>query len=108
MTPAEYQVMRALWDLGAGTVAAIHEAIPRRRAVAYNTVLTQVRLLHRKGWVQRESVGRAHVYRTRFEREDVLRVVVQQVADHYFEGRADDLGTFLERELGSRPLAERD
>lgn len=95
VTPAEFHVMRALWELGAGTVAAIHEAIPRRKKLAYNTVLTQVRLLHGKGYLQREAVGRAHVYRPRVDRVAVLRTVVRQLADNYFEGNADALARFL-------------
>jgi len=95
VTPAEYLVMRALWDLGAGTVAAIHAAIPGRRALAYNTVLTQVRLLHAKGWVAREAVGRAHVYRPRHDREAVLRAVLRQLVESYFDGRPAALAAFL-------------
>ena len=95
VTPAEYQVLRGLWELGAGTVAAVHAVIPGRKRVSYNTVLTQVRLLHEKGYLHRESVGRAHVYRPRVDRREVLRRVVRQFADNYFDGSAEALQIYL-------------
>jgi predicted transcriptional regulator len=95
VTPAEFRVLEVLWGLGAGTVAAIHASFPRRRPLAYNTVLTQVRLLHAKGYVQREAVGRAHVYRPRFDRDQVLQRVVRSFAVDYFAGDVETLAAFV-------------
>ncbi len=89
--------MEVLWSLGVGTVAAVHAGFPRARRVAYNTVLTQVRLLHRKGYLAREPVGRAHVYRPRIDRDETLRRVVRQVADQYFGGSLDEMARFVGR-----------
>ncbi len=96
VTPAEFRVLQLLWELGVGTVAAIHGSFPRSRPLAYNTVLTQVRLLHAKGYLQREAVGRAHVYRSRFDRDQVLQRVLRSFAQDYFEGDCSDLASFLE------------
>lgn len=95
VTPAEFRVLQVLWELGAGTVAAIHGSFPRSRPLAYNTVLTQVRLLHSKGYLQREAVGRAHVYRSRFDRDQVLQRVLRAFAGDYFEGDCSHLAAFL-------------
>ena len=110
VTPAEFRVLQVLWDLGAGTVAAIHSSFPRSRPLAYNTVLTQVRLLHSKGYVQREAVGRAHVYRPRFDRDQVLTRVVRSFATDYFEGDAAALAGFLSESglATARSAPERD
>jgi predicted transcriptional regulator len=40
------------------------------REPAYNTVLTVVEILYRKGWLERERDGRAFRYRTTVSRED--------------------------------------
>jgi len=96
VTPAEFRVLQVLWELGVGTVAAIHGSFPRSRPLAYNTVLTQVRLLHSKGYLQRESVGRAHVYRSRLDRDQVLQRVLRSFADEYFDGDCGSLASFLE------------
>jgi len=98
VTPAEFQLLLVLWDLGVGSVAAIHAGLPRTRKVAYNTVLTQVRLLHEKGYVLREAVGRSHVYRPRWSREEVLRRIVDEFLKHYFEGSAEGCARFLGRD----------
>ena len=96
VTPAEFRVLQVLWELGAGTVSAIHGSFPRSRPLAYNTVLTQVRLLHAKGYLQREAVGRAHVYRSRFDRDQVLQRVLRAFAEDYFGGDCTTLAAFLD------------
>lgn len=88
-------MLQVLWELGVGTVAAIHGSFPPSRPLAYNTVLTQVRLLHSKGYLQREAVGRAHVYRSRFDRDQVLERVLKAFAEDYFEGDCTQLAGFL-------------
>ena len=40
------------------------------REPAYNTVLTVVEILYRKGWLEREKDGRAYRYRATVTRED--------------------------------------
>src|SRR6266571_3342793 len=40
------------------------------REPAYNTVLTVVEILYRKGWLERERDGRAYRYRATVTRED--------------------------------------
>lgn len=108
VTPAEFRVLQVLWELGAGTVAAIHASFPRSRPLAYNTVLTQVRLLHSKGYVHREAVGRAHVYRPRLDRDQVLLRVVRAFAADYFEGEPSALAGFLAESGLSRPAPPRE
>ncbi len=100
-------MLQVLWELGVGTVAAIHGSFPRSRPLAYNTVLTQVRLLHAKGYLQRESVGRAHVYRSRLDRDQVLQRVLRSFADEYFDGDCGSLASFLQDSgLAAPPHAE--
>ena len=41
-----------------------------RREPAYNTVLTEVEILYRKGWLARERDGRAYRYQATASRED--------------------------------------
>jgi predicted transcriptional regulator len=61
----ESAVMQRLWDRGApATVREVHADLVRQRELAYTTVLTVMEKLYRKGFLDREPQGRAHVYRT--------------------------------------------
>ena len=55
LTEAELRLMDVLWDKGAATVGEVAEALPRGVDLAYNTVLTTLRILEEKGYVDRKS-----------------------------------------------------
>ena len=61
LTEGELRIMEVLWRLGKGTVAEVAEAMPPP-PVAYNTVLTTLRILEQKGHVAHEEAGRAYIY----------------------------------------------
>jgi len=66
----EAAIMDQLWRDGGGlTVREIHTALTADRELAYNTVLTVTDNLYKKGWLTRESAGRAHRYHPKASRE---------------------------------------
>lgn len=67
-TERELDVMAVLWDAGSGTVAEVKEGIEDE--LAYTTVLTILRTLEQKGFVDHEEEGRAHRYLPLVSRED--------------------------------------
>ena len=67
----EAAIMDQLWQHGDGlTVREIHTALTVDRDLAYNTVLTVTDNLYKKGWLRRESAGRAHRYHPKASREE--------------------------------------
>ncbi len=52
LTGAELRIMDVLWQKGPGTVQQVLDWLPAKPALAYNSVLTTVRILERKGYVQ--------------------------------------------------------
>ena len=65
LTEAEQRLMDILWSLESGTVSEIAEALPKNLDLAYNTVLTIMRILEDKGYVRHTKAkdGRAFIYR---------------------------------------------
>ncbi len=59
-TERELDIMNVLWDRGSGTVAEVKDAIEDE--LAYTTVLTILRTLEEKGFVDHEEEGRAYRY----------------------------------------------
>ncbi len=67
----EAAIMERVWSAaGPVLVRDIHDALRPDREPAYNTVLTVVEILYRKGWLAREKDGRAFRYRATVTRDD--------------------------------------
>jgi predicted transcriptional regulator len=62
LTEAELRLMDVLWEKGPSTVQQVLVALPKRPALAYNSVLTTMRILEKKGYVEHRKDGRAHIY----------------------------------------------
>jgi predicted transcriptional regulator len=77
--------MHILWEKGAATVSDVVEALPKRLALAYNTVLTTLRILEKKGYVRHEKAGRAFVYSPVVDRSQASRSAVKQVVTRFFD-----------------------
>ena len=87
LTEAELRIMQALWKIGQGTVAEAHAALPEPDSLAYNTVLTTLRILEDKGYVRHEAgPGRAYIYMPIVDREAARRETLGQVVRQFFDG----------------------
>ncbi len=49
LTEAELRIMNVLWDRGSSTVHEVLQFLPDKPPLAYNSVLTIVRILEKKG-----------------------------------------------------------
>jgi len=84
LTEAELRIMNVLWDKGPGTVHDVLQALPERPALAYNSVLTIVRILETKGYVKHVKDKRAHVYMPSIDRKDATRSEVSHLVSRFF------------------------
>jgi predicted transcriptional regulator len=65
----EAAIMDRIWSADQPLlVREVHAALPPGRA--YNTVLTVVEILYRKGWLSRQKDGRAYRYRATTSRAE--------------------------------------
>jgi len=85
LTEAELRLMDVLWEKGPATVQQVLDALPRRPALAYNSVLTTIRILEKKGYVKHAKDGRAHVYRPLVERADATRSEISHLLHRFFK-----------------------
>jgi len=92
LSETELEVLRALWDRGAGTVREINELLAERgRRWAYTTVLTLLARLEGKGYVASDKSGVAHVFRPLVTREKLLSQRLDTLAAELCEGTATPL-----------------
>jgi BlaI family penicillinase repressor len=92
MTPAELRVIKALWELGRGSVAEVRAELQQRGTeLAYTTVMTMLGRLATKGALLVDKTREPFVYRPAHRRESVLRERLRAFVRDVFDGRADSL-----------------
>src|ERR1700758_2620350 len=91
LTEAELRLMNVLWQRGSGTVQQVLEALPPRPALAYNSVLTTIRMLEKKGYVEHIKEGRAHVYVPLIQRKDATRSEIRHLVSRFFRDSHEQL-----------------
>jgi predicted transcriptional regulator len=94
LTEAELRLMDVLWDRGSATVAEVTAALPPP-PIAYNSVLTTMRILEQKGYVSHEEAGRAFVYTPLVPREAAAQNAVGHVLSRFFDNSAGSLALRL-------------
>jgi len=83
--------MNVLWSRDRGTVGDVVDALDESPRPAYNTVLTMLRILERKGYVTHEVDGRTFIYRASDERQNVAVRAVKSIIDRFCGGSAEEL-----------------
>jgi predicted transcriptional regulator len=86
MTDGELRLMQVLWDKGEATVGEVVEAVKTRPKPAYNTVLTLLRIMEKKGYVSHRKDGRAFIFRPEVERADASRSALLTLVNRFFDG----------------------
>lgn len=85
LTEAELRLMDVLWQKGSATVQQVLDALSQKPALAYNSVLTTIRILENKGYVRHVKDGRAHVYRPTVERREASRSEIRHLVNRFFK-----------------------
>ena len=91
LTEAELRLMEVLWQNGPATVHQVLEALPGKPALAYNSVLTTIRILEKKGYVQHIKDGRAHIYTALVGREEATKFEIRNLVSRFFRNSHEAL-----------------
>jgi predicted transcriptional regulator len=84
LTEAELRLMEVLWQNGPATVQEILQGLPETAPLAYNSVLTTIRILEQKGYVKHVKDGRAHVYTALVQRQEATRSEIRRLVNRFF------------------------
>lgn len=88
-TEKELEILRILWELGEATTRQVQQRLPGERH--YNSVLTIIRVLERKGHVTHRAEGKTHVYRALQQPEKSKGRVLSHLIRQVFGGSAASL-----------------
>jgi BlaI family penicillinase repressor len=91
ISPAESQIMEALWREGALSADGVVAAVGAEQGWAPGTVKTLIARLLKKGAIVAARVEGQHRYRPLFPRESYIRVESQNLVDRLFGGEVAPL-----------------
>jgi predicted transcriptional regulator len=86
LTDGELRLMRVLWERGEATVGVVVDALKIRPKPAYNSVLTVLRIMEKKGYVTHRKDGRAFTFVPAIARSDASRSALKTLVNRFFEG----------------------
>src|SRR5262245_47712535 len=88
-TERELEIMQILWEKKEATVRDIQQALPPGRH--YNTILTIIRVLERKGHINHRQEGRGFVYRALAHPERSRSRALSYLIDSVFGGSSESV-----------------
>ena len=92
LTAHELELMKIVWRHDEPvTVRDVYEELRARRAVAYTTVMTNMKTLEQKGYLKTTLQDRAHLYRPAKPKQQVVGAMVRDFVDRVFNGSARPL-----------------
>ena len=103
LTDAELRVMRVLWQKGSGTVQQVLDSLTERPVLAYNSILTTIRILERKGYLKHSKDGRAHIYSPVVQQQDATRTEIRHLVSRFFRDSHEDLVLNILEDRGVHP-----
>jgi BlaI family transcriptional regulator, penicillinase repressor len=86
-TDREVEILKVLWELGEGSVRAVHQRLAEATGLHFNTIQTQLRIMDDKRLVSHRRVGRTFLYKPRCTREQMSSRFLHKV----FDGALDQL-----------------
>jgi predicted transcriptional regulator len=93
LTDREADVMRVLWDHGPSLVAEVRGELSDK--LAYTTVLTILRVLEGKGYVDHDEEGRGYRYFAAVPEQAAQKSAVRHLTSKLFKGSSELLFAHL-------------
>ncbi len=90
LSPAEVDLMQALWQLGSATVTQLQSQVndDREDPVSRNTIQVQLQRLENKGWVTHSPSGRVFVYEPTMSAAEGNQWLTREFQEKVFGGSA--------------------
>jgi predicted transcriptional regulator len=103
----QLKIMKVLWEHGALSVSAVHEALAAER-LAYTTVATMLRKMEARGLVRHHAEDRKFIYRAAVSAAAVTASMAHHIVDRLFEGSLADMVSHLleTREVSREELVQ--
>jgi len=91
LTEAELRLMKILWQRGESAVGDLVASMPDGASLAYNSVLTTIRILEQKGYVRHRQEGRAFIYVACIGEHEASKTEVRHMMQRFFGNSREKL-----------------
>jgi predicted transcriptional regulator len=85
--------MEIVYQQGRVSVGDVHRALDA--PTSYSTVLTQLRVLERKGYLRHEEEGQLYIYVPTVPRQAARKTALRQLVSTFFDGSVEKVVTAL-------------
>ncbi len=97
LSPAEWEVMKVLWQRGPSAARDVFAALPDGHNWAYKTVKTLLSRMVAKGAVDYDQIGNSYLYRAVVDREVMTRQEVRGILNRLISHQSSPvLAQFIE------------
>jgi BlaI family penicillinase repressor len=87
-TESELEILQILWEKGTCTVREVHEILETRKEAGYTTTLKLMQIMHEKGFVERNTTSKTHIYKAIINQQKTQQHLVNKMIDNVFNGSA--------------------
>ena len=96
LTPAEWEIMEAIWQLGGASSVrdVLEKAFPEGQK-AYTTVQTIMNILEKKGLLKRKKQGLVNFYKPTRSREQMVKFEMSLLVSRMFKGSMPAFANYL-------------
>jgi predicted transcriptional regulator len=93
LSPANFEVMKIVWEKGEVTINDVVEAINAKRAdkLRRTTIQVQMNRLEEYGWLKHRKEGRTFYYTAVIEKQETRRDIVMDIKERVFSGSHTEL-----------------
>lgn len=104
-TDSELEILAFLWQNGPSSVRQVHEELSESKDVFYTTTLKTMQVMLDKGFLDRDTSSRSHIYRALISQSSVQQNLLQKLKQNVFGGSTEQL---ILSALGSDKPSEKD
>jgi BlaI family transcriptional regulator, penicillinase repressor len=108
LTDYELEIMQVIWRQPGLKVAEILEALSKDPKPAYTSLLTIVKNMEKKGYVEHEEEGRSHRFFAKLKQNEYKTSELKKFVDRFFGGSPMALAMNIvkDEDLDSQQIAE--
>ncbi len=104
----EKKIMKIVWvSKQPVTVRMVFDAISSKRNIAYTTVMTIMGRLVAKGYLKKQTLGKAYLYKTTCSQNRFLKEISRQTINNFVAIFGESAIAYFTEELEKIPVAQR-
>ena len=103
LSPAEWEVMKVLWEHGPMAARDIYAHLEKDQTWTYDTVKTFLRRAVSKGWLDYDQIGNSYLYRAAVPREKAVFAAIGDFSNRVLDGVLAPFVAYFARQKGLSP-----